>query len=53
MRSSLWGVIVVVVAWVGFLLGYALASHSGMKAQGDSAPAAEASAAPSAGGYGR
>ena len=50
MRTSLWTVIVVVAAWIGFLLGYAASSHTGMKGRGAEAPAAvEAPAA----GYGR
>ena len=50
MRTSLWLVIVVAAAWIGFLLGYAAASHSGMKARGADAPSA--TEAPAA-GYGR
>lgn len=52
MRTSLWSVIVVVAAWIGFLLGYAASSHSGLKGRGAETPAAEA-ARPPAGGYGR
>lgn len=52
MRTSLWSVIVVVAAWIGFLLGYAVSSHSGAKGRGADRPAAEA-AGPPAGGYGR
>lgn len=50
MRTSLWMVIIVVGLWLGFLFGYAVSSHSGIK--GAAAPSAEASEA-SAGGYGR
>lgn len=49
MRTSLWWVIVVVAAWIGFLLGYTAGSHSGIKGRGAEAPAVEAPAA----GYGR
>lgn len=40
MRTSLWLVIVVVVAWIGFLLGYAASSHTGTKGRAAEAPAA-------------
>ena len=53
MRTNMWTVIVVVVAWIGFLLGYALSSHSGSKGHAVDAPAVKATAGPSAGGYGR
>lgn len=52
MRSTQWTVIVVVAVWIGFLLGYALASH-GTKGHAIAAPAGQATGAPSAGGYGR
>lgn len=44
-RDSLWIVIVVTAAWIGFLLGYAMSSHTGAK------PASAQEAA--AGGYGK
>jgi hypothetical protein len=53
MHQNLWLVIVVVVGWTGFLLGYAVSSQTGTKGGGEGAPAAAAPAAPAAGGYGR
>ena len=50
MRTNLWAVIVLVAAWIGFLLGYAAASHTGMKGRAAEAPAAVEAPA---GGYGR
>ena len=50
MRTSLWVVIVLVAVWMGFLFGFAVASHGGTK--GAAAPGTEAPAA-SSGGYGR
>ena len=50
MRTSLWVVIVLVAVWMGFLFGFAVASHGGTK--GVAAPGAEVPAA-SAGGYGK
>ena len=44
-KTSLWIVIVVTGAWIGFLFGYAVSSHTGVK------PASAEKAA--AGGYGR
>ena len=57
-KSSLWIVVVVVAAWIGFLLGYAVASHTGAKTAAGGTPAAESAAAggdgrASAGGYGK
>lgn len=43
-RNGLWIVVVVTAAWIGFLLGYAMSSHTGVK------PTTAAKAA--AGGYG-
>jgi len=48
-KTSLWIVVVVTATWIGFLFGYAAASHSGTKGRAE-APAAET---PAAGGYGR
>jgi len=48
-KTSLWIVVVVTATWIGFLFGYAMSSHSGMKGRAE-APAA---AAPATGGYGR
>lgn len=44
-RTNLWIVTVVVAAWIGFLLGYAMSSHTAAK------PAAKAHA--TTGGYGK
>lgn len=44
-RNGLWIVIVVTVGWIGFLLGYAVSSHTGVK----SASANQAAS----GGYGK
>ena len=52
MRTSLWVVIVLVAVWMGFLFGFAVASHGGTKGAGAAAPGTEAPAA-SSGGYGR
>ena len=50
-KSSLWIVIIVTATWIGFLMGYAVSSHSG----GAQLVAAETPVAESAGagGYGR
>ena len=45
-KTSLWVVIVVTGAWIGFLFGYAVSSHTGAKP-------ASAEKAAAAGGYGR
>lgn len=50
-RTSLWIVVAVTSAWLGFLVGYAVSSHSDAK-QIAGAPAATEQA-PAAGGYGR
>lgn len=50
MRTNLWAVIVMVAAWIGFLLGYAASSHTGTKERGAETPAAVEAPA---GGYGR
>lgn len=44
-RNGLWIVIVVTAAWIGFLLGYAVSSHTDVK----SASAGQSAA----GGYGK
>lgn len=49
-KTSLWIIVVITAAWIGFLFGYAVSSHTGMQERGTEAPAtAEAPAA----GYGR
>lgn len=50
-RTGLWIVVAITSAWLGFLVGYAVSSHSGAK-QAAGAPAATEKA-PAAGGYGR
>ncbi len=58
-KSSLWVVIVVITAWIAFLFGYAVSSHTGgAKTGAGGAPAAESAGAggygaPAAGGYGK
>ena len=51
MKANLWVVIVVVATWLGFLVGYAVSSHSGPQ-QRVIAPE-EAGPQAGAGGYGR
>ena len=51
MKPGLWMVIVVVSVWIGFLLGYSVASHTAKQGVTAGAPAAETAAG--AGGYGR
>ena len=45
-KTSLWIIIVVTGAWIGFLFGYAVSSHTGAKP-------ASAEKGAAAGGYGR
>ena len=45
-KSSLWIVVVVVAAWIGFMLGYSMSVHTGAKPAQAGAPAA------ASGGYG-
>ena len=67
-KTSLWIVIVVAAAWIGFLLGYSMSAHTGAKSAatpaaasggygGGAKPAASGDsgggARPAAGGYGR
>lgn len=50
-RISLWIILIVTAAWIGFLMGYAVSSHTGgAKPAGGGAPAAESAGA---GGYGK
>ena len=50
-KTSLWVIMMVTAAWIGFLMGYAVSSHSGgAKPVADGAPAAESAGA---GGYGK
>lgn len=50
-KTSLWIVVIVTVAWIGFLMGYAVSSHTGgAKQVAAGTPAAESAGA---GGYGR
>ncbi len=48
-KTSLWIVVVIAAAWIGFLFGYAASSHSGIKGRAEAPAATEAPAA----GYGR
>ena len=51
MKRGLWIVIVVVSVWIGFLMSYAVSSHTGgAKQVAAETPAAESAGA---GGYGR
>ena len=50
-RTSLWIVVTVTSAWLGFLFGYSVSAHTEAKPAA-SAPAAKEKA-PAAGGYGR
>jgi hypothetical protein len=50
-KTSLWIVVVVTAIWIGFLMGYAVSSHSGgAKQVADGMPVAESAGA---GGYGK
>jgi len=50
-KTSLWIVLIVTAAWIGFLMGYAVSSHTGgAKQAAVGAPAAESAGA---GGYGK
>ena len=61
-KTSLWIVVVVAAAWIGFMLGYSMSAHTGAKPAVAGAPAAAsggyggaqpaASGKPAAGGYG-
>lgn len=52
-KSSLWIVIVVAAAWIGFLLGYAVSAHTGGAQAVAGAEAEQAPVSAGAGGYGR
>jgi len=45
-KTSLWIVVVVTAAWIGFMLGYSMSAHTGAK------PAQAGTPAPASGGYG-
>lgn len=45
-KTSLWIVVVVVAAWIGFMLGYSMSVHTGAK------PAQAGTPAAASGGYG-
>jgi len=53
-KTSLWIVVVVAAAWIGFLLGYSMSAHTGTKSAGTPAAASGGygGARPAAGGYG-
>ena len=57
-KPSLWIVVVVVAAWIGFMLGYSMSAHTGAKPAQAGTPAAASGGygggtRPAAGGYGR
>ncbi len=62
-KTSLWIVVVVTAAWIGFMLGYSMSAHTGAKPAQAGTPAAAsggyggsrpaAGGKPAAGGYGR
>lgn len=52
-KSSLWIVIVVAAAWIGFLMGYAVSSHTGGAKPVAGAAAEHAPVSAGAGGYGQ
>ena len=45
-KTSLWIVVVVTAAWIGFMLGYSMSAHTGAK------PAQAAAPSAASGGYG-
>lgn len=50
-KTSLWIVMMIAAAWIGFLMGFAVSSHSGgATPAADAAPAVESAGA---GGYGK
>lgn len=52
-KSSLWIVIVVAASWIGFLMGYSVASHTGgAKVVAGVAAGEHAPVSAGAGGYG-
>lgn len=52
MRTGLWIVLLVVVAWTSFLIGYSVSALTGMKRPAVQAPAAAGTGGGAAGGYG-
>lgn len=51
-KTSLWIVVVVTAAWIGFLMGYAVSAHNGgAQVAGHGSETKDSSA--SAGGYGK
>ena len=50
-KTALWIVMMVTAAWIGFLMGYSVSSHSGgAKLSAEGSPAGESAGA---GGYGK
>lgn len=50
-KTNLWIILIVTAVWIGFLMGYAVSSHTGgAKPVAGGAPAAESAGA---GGYGK
>jgi hypothetical protein len=57
-KTSLWIVVVVTAAWIGFMLGYSMSAHTGAKPAAAGTPAAASGGyggggRPAAGGYGK
>lgn len=57
-KTSLWIVVVVAAAWIGFMLGYSMSATTGAKPAQAAAPAAAGGGygggtKPAAGGYGK
>lgn len=62
-KTSLWIVVAVAAAWIGFMLGYSMSAHTGARPGQAGMPAAASGgygagqattgAKPAAGGYGR
>ena len=53
-KTSLWIVVVVTAAWIGFLTGYAVSAHTGSaQSAGLGSEATSKDSGASAGGYGK
>lgn len=52
MKTSLWVVMLLIVAWLSFLIGYAVSSHTGYKHRVAETPAGVGGYGAPAGGYG-
>lgn len=49
-KTALWIILIVTSTWIGFMMGYAVSSHTGGKQLAERAPASESAGA---GGYGK